>query len=361
MKYSRESFLPPLWILSLVAITLFLWVAYQVKELVVLLVLGYFIAYAIDPLLCYLEKKKVSRTVGVFLVFGALFGLIAVLAITAIPTVVAEFHKLSGNLNQYIQIGKERLGPLLKEVEAYIPESLREGRDLNSIISSIPELSNYVSGDTVKGIGGAILSTLLRGYSLTLTLVNAALLPFIVFYLAVDLPQIHSFIGALFPVTKRRKVSEVFKEIDGYVSSFVRGQIIVCTVLFVLYTIGLGILGVDLWLLLAAISGFGNIIPYAGFLVGIVLSSLLTLVTFGDFVHLLWLWAIFAVVQFLEGTFITPRILGESVGLSPLMVILALFAGGQLFGLLGIFLAVPAAAVLKVLGKHSYGWVMHRN
>jgi predicted PurR-regulated permease PerM len=156
-------------------------------------------------------------------------------------------------------------------------------------------------------------------------------------------------------------VGEIFKEIDGYVSSFVRGQIIVCAVLFVLYTIGLGILGVDLWLLLAAISGFGNIIPYAGFLVGIVLSSLLTLVTFGDLVHLLWLWGIYAVVQFLEGTFITPRILGESVGLSPLMVILALFAGGQLFGLLGIFLAVPAAAVLKVLGKHSYGWVMHRN
>jgi predicted PurR-regulated permease PerM len=361
MKYTRESFLPPLWILSLLTVTIFLWVAYQVKELLVLLVLGYFIAYAIDPILSALERRKISRTIGVFVVFGVLFGVLAILTITTIPTVIAEFHKLSGNLNQYIQVGKERVGPLLKEVEEFIPGSLREGRDLNSILSSIPELSAYVSGDTFKSIGGAILNTLLKGYSLTLTLVNAALLPFIVFYLAVDLPQIHSFFGALFPVTKRRKVGEIFKEIDGYVSSFVRGQIIVCAVLFVLYTIGLGILGVDLWLLLAAISGFGNIIPYAGFLVGIVLSSLLTLVTFGDLVHLLWLWGIYAVVQFLEGTFITPRILGESVGLSPLMVILALFAGGQLFGLLGIFLAVPAAAVLKVLGKHSYGWVMHRN
>jgi predicted PurR-regulated permease PerM len=86
----------------------------------------------------------------------------------------------------------------------------------------------------------------------------------------------------------------------------------------------------------------------------------MALVTFGDLVHLLWVWAVYAIVQALEGTFITPRIMGESVGLSPLVIILALFAGGQLFGLLGIFLAVPAAATLRVLARSSYQWVIAR-
>jgi predicted PurR-regulated permease PerM len=86
----------------------------------------------------------------------------------------------------------------------------------------------------------------------------------------------------------------------------------------------------------------------------------MALVTFGDTVHVLYVWGVFAVVQALEGTVITPRILGDSVGLSPLVIILALFAGGQLFGLLGIFLAVPAAAALRVVARHAYQWVLDR-
>jgi predicted PurR-regulated permease PerM len=85
----------------------------------------------------------------------------------------------------------------------------------------------------------------------------------------------------------------------------------------------------------------------------------MALVTFGDVSHVAWVLGVFAVVQFLEGMVITPRIMGESVGLSPLVIILALFAGGQLFGLLGIFLAIPAAATLRVLVRHSYRWALH--
>jgi predicted PurR-regulated permease PerM len=155
-------------------------------------------------------------------------------------------------------------------------------------------------------------------------------------------------------------VELIFREIDGYVSSFVRGQFLVCTVLFALYALGLWIVGVDLWLLLAVITGFGNLVPYVGFLSGIVISSLMALVTFGDMLHVVYVWLVFAIVQALEGTIVTPRILGGSVGLSPLVIILALFAGGQLAGLLGIFLAVPAAAAFRVLVRHGYQSVMER-
>jgi predicted PurR-regulated permease PerM len=126
----------------------------------------------------------------------------------------------------------------------------------------------------------------------------------------------------------------------------------------VLYAIGLGLVGVDLWLLLAAIAGFGNMVPYLGTAVGLTLSCIMAVVTFGDVPHIAWVLVVFAVVQFLEGMIITPRIMGESVGLSPLVIILSLFAGGQLFGLLGIFLAIPAAATLRVLARYSYRWAV---
>jgi len=357
---TRDTFLPPLWVLTCVAIIAIGWIVFQLKELVVLLVLGYFVAYAIDPILSSLEKRGLQRMFGIFVVFGAVLGGLVLIGVTAVPTVVDEFTRLSENLNHYVEVGKQRIGPLLEKFRDYLPDAVRDSHDVNELVSSLPTLLSNVSGDTVKGIGRAVLSTILQGYSITLTLVNIALLPFIVYYLAIDLPNIHRFFLGVFPITRRRKISEIFAEIDTYVSSFVRGQVIVCSILFVLYAIGLGLVGVDLWLLLAAISGFGNLIPYVGFVSGICLSSLMALVTFGDTVHVLYVWGVFAVVQALEGTVITPRILGDSVGLSPLVIILALFAGGQLFGLLGIFLAVPAAAALRVIARHSYQWVLDR-
>ena len=360
MAKTKESFLPPLWVLSSVAVIGLIWLAVRLKELVVLLVIGYFIAYAIDPILSKLERKGVSRGLGFSIVCATLVGLLVLLGVTAVPTIIDEFHKLTQNLSHYLQIGREKLGPYWDKITAALPIPAQEEQDLTDTLARLPQMLSEVNGDAVKKVLAAVGGTLLQGYNRALALVNIALLPFIVYYLAMDLPRIHSCVVGLVPLTRRSKFVAIFKEIDTYVSAFVRGQAIVCSILFVLYAIGLGLVGVDLWLLLAAISGFGNIIPYVGFLTGIILSSLMALVTFGDVSHLLWVWGVYAIVQALEGTFITPRIMGESVGLSPLVIILALFAGGQLFGLLGIFLAVPAAATLRVLARTSYQWVLAR-
>jgi len=356
----RESLLPPLWVMSSAVAIGSVWLALRLRELVVLLVVGYFIAYAIHPILDGLERRRVSRVLGFWIVALALLSLFALLGITAVPTLVDEFAKLSENLNSYLDVGRGKLGPLLERFQQYLPEPIRSSHNVEELVATLPATLSSVSSDTFKGIGHTVIGTLMSGYSRVLTLINLALLPFIVYYLAIDLPRIHGFFLNLFPLTQRSKVGAIFSEINGYVSAFVRGQFIVCSILFVLYAIGLGIVGVDLWLLLAFVTGFGNLVPYAGFIAGILLSSLMALVTFGDFQHVLWVWLVFAVVQALEGTFITPRIMGDSVGLSPLVIILALFAGGQLFGLLGIFLAVPAAAVLRVLARHSYQWVFDR-
>lgn len=358
MYKERDSFIPPRWILTVAMFALTIWLIAQLKELVVLLVVGYFIAYAIDPIISRLEAKGVARPLAFALLCAVMTAVVVLACVTAVPTLVDEFSKLSANLNTYLQTSRDQLAPFLERVKNYLPESLQSRLDLEDIKGSILSLASSISGDTIKRIGNGVMATLLTGYSGALALFNLLLLPFIIFYIAVDLPRIHAFFRALFPITRRSRVDQVCKEIDRYVSSFVRGQAIVCTVLFVLYAIGLGLVRVDLWLLLAAIAGFGNMVPYLGTAIGIFLSCVMAVVTFGDVSHVAWVLVVFAVVQFLEGMVITPRIMGESVGLSPLVIILSLFAGGQLFGLLGIFLAIPAAATLRVLVKHSYRWVL---
>lgn len=348
----KENILPPLWLIFLFCLILFFWLLFALKEIVVMLFMGYCIAYLVDPLLAYLEKRKISRSIGFILICGISAIVFFLLVFTAIPTLVREYDKLSDNFPEYLQLAKERGSPLLDKVESFLPKQAGDASLADQLLHWLPAVNKDSIGKVLAAIGG----TLLQGYSLTLTLLNFLLLPFFAYYLAVDLHSFHEWVLKSFPFQKRKKIAAISKEIDSYVSAFVRGQITVGCVLFLLYCIGLGMIGVELWFLLAIISGFGAIIPYMGFLVGIVLSSIMALATFGDLIHLLQVVGVFLVVQFLESWLITPKIIGEKVGLSPLVIIVAIFAGGHLFGLLGVFLAVPGAAVCRVLTKHLHAW-----
>lgn len=342
------SFLPPLWVITLALCAAVAWVLSELREIVVLVVVGYCIAYVMDPVLRVLERRKVSRPLGVFIVAGTVGAVFLLLLLTALPTLMREFQQLSQNFPTYVQTARDRLLPILNEnIERF---HLRER--LPSPDEMIANVAGF-GGTIVQTAGRGIMATLLHGYSITMTILNLFLLPFIVFYLAVDFAALHRWALAAVPPPYRERVRTIASEINAYVGAFVRGQFLTCSLLCVLYAFGLGVVGVELWLLLAVLTGFGNLIPYVGTLVGIVLSSIMALVTFGSIGALIQVWVVFAIVQFLEGMVITPKIVGEKVGLAPLSVILALVAGGTLFGLLGIFLAVPAAASLKVIGRHA--------
>lgn len=349
-----ESFLPPRWVLTIAGLYGLAWLIVQLKELCVLLVVGYCIAYVYQAPLRWCEGRKIGRTSGFFLVTGIAVGIITLLTMTALPTLSRQYDRLSESLPSYMRVVRERAQPYRETIASYLPEGVSFGE----VVESPLVLLEQVSPDLLQRVGTGLWTALLGGYSWTLTLLNLTLLPFIVFYLAVDFKVLHRWILEFFPNHLRKSVSRIGQEIDSGVGAFVNGQAIVGMILFVFYALGLGILGVDLWLLLAVIAGFGNIIPYFGFLLGIVLSSVMALVTFGSFAAVFKVWALFGIVQALEGTVITPRIVGEKTGLSPLTIILALFAGGQLFGILGLLLAVPGAAVVKVLGRRLHAWVV---
>lgn len=341
--------MPPAWITVLLVGVLVVWIAMQLKEILVLLVVAYAIAYVIDPLLGGLERRRVPRGVGVIIIFVGLFLMVGLLAVTAVPTIEREYEKLATNLPAYGEVVRTKLGGLFEVLKSRIPERFLPA-SFSDPAATVPGIPAGALENLLGGVGRALLG----GYSLTLTLLNLTLLPFLTFYIAADFGAMHRRLLALLPPPTQVGVARIATEIDSYVAAFVRGQFMIGSILFLLYAIGLWFVGVELWLLLALVAGFGNIVPYLGFLLGIVLSTVMALVTFGDLTHVLQVWAVFAVVQGLEGTVITPRILGDKVGLSPLAVILAIVVGGQLFGLLGIFLAVPGAAALRVLASHLH-------
>ncbi len=348
---SKRDLMPPLWVLGLMALGLALWLVWRLQEIMVLLVVGYCIAYLIDPCLTWLAQKRISRPFGIVLLCLLALSVLALMLLTAVPVILREYTKLVNFLPSYVQTFEERFLPL---VTPYLPAWPVNIDDLRGQLSNLSGVAPQILTRVMQGAGTALLS----GYSVGMTLLNLLLLPFIVYYLALDFRQMHLSALKLFPILKREHIKAFFLEIDSYVSAFVRGQLIVCCILALLYALGLGIVGVELWPLLALISGFGNLIPYLGFIVGIVCSSIMALITFGDLWHVVQIWGVYALVQFLEGSFISPKIVGDSVGLSPLVVILAVVIGGSLFGLLGIFLAVPGAAVLKVVLSHAREYVV---
>ena len=342
MQSIRARLTPPLWLLTLLGLVGVVYLILALREIVFLLVIGYCVAYVLDPILDRLELYRVPRSIGFFIILGCLFLLVALMLLTVIPVLLREYTALTQNLPDYVETLKSHVLPLMGEYRDKIPGFSSDG-------FSVEEIFPLLKSDGVQKVGSGVVQTLLKGYSVTLTLVNLVLLPFIMYYLAIDFDGLHRRALQWLPLHWRPRVADVFSEMNGYVSAFIRGQLLVGAILSLLYCAGLGMIGVELWVLLGLVAGLGNIVPYLGFALGIVLSSIMALVTFGDFWHVAYVWLVFAVVQGLEGTVITPKIIGDSVGISALAVILAIFAGGQLFGLLGVFLAVPVAASAKVL------------
>lgn len=350
---AHDSFIPPRWILTLLGLCGIFWLVSELREIVVLIIVGYSVAFILDPWLDVLERRKIRRSNGFFILMVVAVLLAVGFFLIGIPPLAEEFHRVTTALPEMVGVANHKVLLALEWLSA------KSGVDLSvdmvrEKLSSLPQ----IGADTVQKVISGVVGFLLQGYSLTLTLVNLLLLPFIVYYLAVDLDRFHEWVSSIIPSQSKKQWRKIFSEINLYVRAFVSGQFTVALILFFLYAIGFWFVGFKQWLFLASIAGLGNIIPYVGSISGFVLATLLSLVGFGEVSHLLWTWGVFGVVQFLEGTLITPRIVGEKVGLSPLLVILALFAGGKLFGLLGIFLAVPAAACIRVLASHGYRTVL---
>ena len=301
------------------------------------------LAYIADPLADKLEKKM-SRTLAVSVVFFGLSLFAILLLLILLPLLERQFVVLAEKLPLYIDRAQLYILPLLKEQFGLDVGSF----DLNTLKQS---LSNYWK--TAGGIAANILSSISHsGLVLAGWIANFLLMLVVTFYLLRDWDYLMTKIHALLPRKNEKIIVTLAKESDEVLGAFFRGQMLVMLALSAVYTIGLMLVGLDTALLIGVLAGLVSFVPYLGFIVGIVIASIAVLMQFQEIMPLFYVAIVFMTGQMLEGMLLTPWLVGEKIGLHPVAVIFSVLAGGQLFGFVGVLLALPVAAVIAVLLRH---------
>lgn len=307
------------------------------------LVIALILAYLFNPLVTLAEKRGINRTLSIVLVFSLTLALMALFVAFFVISVGAELRDVKINLPEY---ANRLYGYIPQQAKVYFgietPEKVYQ--QINAALDGLRGTSAGILKDSLIFLKNAFASTL----SFILALLGYLLTPIYLFYFLKDLPRMKDTLRKLTPERHRLRLSEKLGEIHEILSAFIRGQLSVCAILAVLYSVGLYFIGIDLAIATGTLAGITFIIPYFGTILGIVLSMTLALLKFHDVLHPLLCLGWFGIVQGIEGGIITPRIVGEKVGLHPIVTILAILIGGQLFGIFGMLLAVPVTAVLKV-------------
>ncbi|MEM6640118.1 MAG: AI-2E family transporter [Pseudomonadota bacterium] len=304
------------------------------------------LAYVGDPLVDRLEKGRLSRTVAVMVAFVMIFLGLASLTLLVVPLVRDQGAAFADKLPSYIRWIESNILPRV------MPYVGLEGDAMDTGLA--PLIREY--GDRIGTFASSALGTLGRsGTALLTSVVNLFLVPILTFYLLRDWDHIVHRVGELVPASRRDEIFSVARESDDVLGGFLRGQILVMTGLATIYAVGLSIVGLDYAIAIGVVAGLVSFVPYLGLVVGIVLAGLSAVAQLQSVGALAAVVAVFVVGQLIEGTLLTPKLVGDRIGLHPVLVIFAVMAGGQLFGFFGILLALPGAAVVSVIVRHIYG------
>ncbi len=305
-------------------------------------VLAYVLALLVDPFVSKLEGRF-SRIFGFVVVLSIFVGFIALLFGFLLPVIVSEYSGFITKVPDLTLISYTKLQHSLHDIfGVYVLPS--QARIKDSLASIIPKLSS----ENLNSIFLHVWDTLFAGYTATLTIVNLMILPLLLFYFIKDWRKVNKSILFIIPKKYKSFLSEVASQVVEILNSFARGQVLVSLALVVLYSLALLLINLPYALPIGIVAGILGVIPYVGLAIGIVLALLVQGVSDPTLFGLLSVVIAFTVVQAIESNLITPKIVGETMGLHPLVVILALLVGGSAFGILGLLLAIPVSAILRL-------------
>ena len=304
-------------------------------------------AYLLDPMIHRIERLRLNRSVAIFILAGVTLVIVAAAGTFFLVQGQKELVTLSENLPQYLTRIRTEAEPFAhKYLHLALPKSFDE--ILEALISQLSQVPSGTIMPASKAFG-RVLSVVTSGtVALASWVVGLLVIPILLYYFLRDWDSLLQWSRETIPLRYRAYAVEKARQVDAVLGAFVRGQLTVCVVLGIIYSLGLSLLGVNLAVIIGLASGAAFIVPYLGTILGIAAASLMALLEFGVGWELFGVWGVFGAAQALEGVVLTPRITGKKVGLSPVMVILALLIAGRLLGFLGILIAVPTAAVLKV-------------
>jgi predicted PurR-regulated permease PerM len=325
------------WTIAMVVLTgIFLWAAYEVRHVLLLLYVSALMAVGFSPVVRIIERQKLipigtrrlPRWLAILLLYSLFIGFIVGVALTIVPPLVRQAQDLAVALPGMI----DRLQDLLLEHRI-----LDHRITLREAVKQAPDATNYV--DTVFSAVGNILGGLFGFFTILI----------LTFYLLVDADNLLGGFLQLFPRDRRSRVASVCREITVKVSAWLMGQLLLASVIGVTAGIGLWLLGIPYFYVLALIAGIGEMIPMVGPLLA-ALPAIAVAFTLSP-MSALWVTAYFVAQQQLENHVLVPKIMERQVGVSAVTVIVALMIGGSLLGIMGAILAVPTAAILQVVGQ----------
>lgn len=352
------------WVGIAVGLGVFVWL---LRDMLLPFVVGMGVAYLADPIVDRLEKLKLSRTQATTLVTVIFFAVFLIAVLTIVPLLVHQAFNLLAELPGYMERGARLLDEMLLRVRSAAeglspvdiskvpPDAVAAAREnapqpgeamavVKDFARQAVEFFGRIAGNVVRG-GVALLNF----FSLLV------ITPIVTFYLLLEWDRIVETINGWLPRTQATEIQEVMRRIDRTLAGFVRGQGTVCLILIVYYAVGLTLVGLNFGFVIGVLSGALSFIPFVGAIFGAVASIGLAAIQFWPEQSglILAVVGIYAVGQVLEGYVLTPKLVGDSIGLHPVWVMFGVLAGGVLFGFVGMLLALPVSAVIGVLARYG--------
>lgn len=323
-----------------IAAAVFLFVLWWLGDVILPFVLGGALAYMLDPIADRLQRWGFSRVMATVTIMLTALLIIVLLFLLVIPLLIQQAGALIDTAPQMFQ-----------RLQGWLTTQFPQIMDADSTIRQ----QLLALGQTIQSKGGALLNSLFNSaLSLINVIVLVVIVPVVTFYLLLDWDRMISRVDELLPRDHASEIRKLASEIDRTLASFIRGQGTVCLILGTYYALGLGLIGLNFGLVLGFIAGLVSFIPYVGALIGGSLALGLALFQFwGQWVWIGAVGVIFLIGQMAEGNILTPKLVGESVGLHPVWLLFALSVFGAIFGFLGLLVAVPMAAMIGVVIRYA--------
>lgn len=312
---------------------------YLLSSILLPFIVGMIAAYALDPIADWLERHGFQRGWATLILTVLFFAVVALMVLVLLPVALEQAVGLGAKLPGYFD---ELRAHALRLIERLDRQNLVQEGSVEGLASRFAQQALSYVGTALTGVVQSSL-VVLNLFSLVF------ITPIVTFYLLRDWDRMVAAVRSIVPPRQRPTARRLAQEIDQVLAGFLRGQGLVCLFLAIFYALGLALVGLDYGAIIGLLTGLFSFIPYVGMLAGVAVGLTVAAFQFGAVLPVALVAAVFALGQFIEGNFLTPRVVGSRIRLHEVWVIFAVLAGTALFGLVGTFLATPVAAMIAVL------------
>ncbi|WP_028226598.1 AI-2E family transporter [Paraburkholderia ferrariae] len=331
--YQRQAFI---WAALAIAFGIVLWL---LRPVLTPFLLGAILAYILQPGVAWLVRRRVPRGLAALVMILLFAGVVTMLVVLLLAVIQKEGPQL-----------KQQVPVMLTHLHDWLqPKLALFGMQDSLDFQSLRDMATSKLEDSAQSVALYAWASLRTSSDVMITVVsNVVLVPLVLFYLLYDWNAMLARLATFIPRRWVARTTELAGEMDAMLAQYLRGQLLVMAILAAYYAVTLSIAGFEVALPVGVFTGLAVLIPYLGYATGLVLALVAALLQFGNWYGLGAVALVYGIGQVLEGFFLTPRLVGERIGLHPLAVIFALLAFGQLFGFFGVLLALPASAILSV-------------